>query len=141
MAKNEAALVELREQLREIGRELEHVPLVVVLNKRDTPTALPVEVAMTMLGLDGVPTHVGYSSHHGGSRRSWADTPREGHRPLLYVARGSALLRSDGATSKRAKPPASTSRWRGCRAPDRLCARFGAPNPMRSTVTRRESSG
>ena len=71
MAKNEAALAELREQLRGHGRELEQVPFMVVLNKRDTPTALPVDVAMMMLGLEGVAVYETVATRGTGVVEAW----------------------------------------------------------------------
>ena len=47
------------------------------------------EMSAIELASDGTPVQMGLSSHHGGSRCSWADVLKDGDRPLLYVARGS----------------------------------------------------
>lgn len=47
------------------------------------------EMATILLDADQRPLEVAYSNHHGGVRRRWRQTPREGDRPLLYVSRGS----------------------------------------------------
>jgi hypothetical protein len=47
------------------------------------------EMVTIELGPDDRPRTVAYANHIGGLRRSWALTPREGDRPILYVARGS----------------------------------------------------
>ena len=49
MDANQAALEELRELLEAQGQKLEELPFVLQLNKRDRPTALPVEVATQIL--------------------------------------------------------------------------------------------
>ncbi len=47
------------------------------------------EMVSLSLDADDVPVEVAYSNHHGGVRRRWADVPRVGDSPLVYVARGS----------------------------------------------------
>jgi len=47
------------------------------------------EMVTIALDPNDQPTEVAYSNHHGGVRRAWQDAPREGDRPLVYVARGS----------------------------------------------------
>ena len=50
------------------------------------------EMVTIELSADGSPLRVAYSAHHAGFVRAWHDVPKhepDGHRPLLYVARGS----------------------------------------------------
>lgn len=47
------------------------------------------EMAAIELAGDGTPVQMGLSSHHGGSRRPWANVLKDGDRPLFPVARGS----------------------------------------------------
>ena len=47
------------------------------------------EMAVLELGPDEGPLRAGYSAHHGGSRMDWDRAPKDGPRPLLYVAKGS----------------------------------------------------
>ena len=56
LAANRESLKNLRENLREHGKDLEEVPLVLQYNKRDLPSALPVEKLDEELNPDRVPS-------------------------------------------------------------------------------------
>jgi hypothetical protein len=47
------------------------------------------EAVSVIVDLAGRPLHVGYSQHSRGVRRDWAGAPKQGTRPLVYVALGS----------------------------------------------------
>ncbi len=47
------------------------------------------ESVVIELGEGGAPVQVGVSCHQRGYRRPWPSTPKDGERPLVYVARGS----------------------------------------------------
>jgi len=47
------------------------------------------EAVSVIVGAKGAPLEVGYSEHDEGVRRTWAKAPRQGLRPLVYVALGS----------------------------------------------------
>jgi RsiW-degrading membrane proteinase PrsW (M82 family) len=48
------------------------------------------EMIQVILSAEGQPEWAVYSQHNGGTRRSWASTPKEGDtHPVVYVARGS----------------------------------------------------
>lgn len=47
------------------------------------------EAVSVIVDLDGRPLQVGYSQHSAGQRREWAQAPKRGPRPLVYVALGS----------------------------------------------------
>jgi hypothetical protein len=47
------------------------------------------EAVSVIVDLAGNPLHVGYSQHSRGQRREWAKAPKQGLRPLVYVALGS----------------------------------------------------
>jgi hypothetical protein len=47
------------------------------------------ETVSVIVDLAGRPLHVGYSQHSRGVRRAWATAPKQGARPLVYVALGS----------------------------------------------------
>jgi hypothetical protein len=47
------------------------------------------EAVSVIVDLTGKPLHVGYSQHSRGVRREWARAPKQGSRPLVYVALGS----------------------------------------------------
>ena len=55
LEQNMFSLENLRENLQELGRKLEEIPMVVQYNKRDLPTALPVEDLAEHLGLEKYP--------------------------------------------------------------------------------------
>src|SRR3546814_6047229 len=46
-------------------------------------------MATISLDANDLPVEAAYSNHFGGVRRPWAETPRAGDSPLLYVGRGS----------------------------------------------------
>jgi hypothetical protein len=47
------------------------------------------EAVSVIVDLAGTPLHVGYSQHSRGVRREWSKAPKQGTRPLVYVALGS----------------------------------------------------
>lgn len=47
------------------------------------------EAVSVIVDVSGRPLHVGYSQHSRGVRREWAKAPKQGARPLVYVALGS----------------------------------------------------
>ncbi len=84
------------------------------------------EVLNVVLSADEQPVEVGYSQHCLGQRRAWADTPRLGTHPLVYVAVGShANYFSPGAhpLDARCVPPQVFA----------ILARLGLPGPADRT--------
>ena len=47
------------------------------------------EAVSVIVDLEGRPLEVGYAQHSAGQRRAWASAPKQGTRPLVYVALGS----------------------------------------------------
>ena len=57
LEENLASWRNMRQHQREIGQQLTHLPLVVQLNKRDRPDALPVEELKAALGVEAYPCY------------------------------------------------------------------------------------
>jgi mutual gliding-motility protein MglA len=107
LSENRESLADLRGNLaRERGEEADRIPVIVQWNKRDLPTALPVETLATELDLIGLPNFEAIANRGVGV----SETLKACCRDVLRLMEG-ASARAGGAARAPAAPVPSPPAW------------------------------